>query len=168
MFFEIWNPHLVFLLRELEMDDGRILPLNCWQVAGCQDSSQEPNSEGSGLEVNVVHPQTLIMSKCEKEGFLEAAFMRMSEVEIRGWGRGTCTSTSTLALDDEVYNWKWSKDTVKWQKYSRYFVNISITRPTKLLIYSVTISKWVFRTRFTISFLGLDNRFFIPTETNSV
>lgn len=132
MFFEIWNPHLVFLLTELETDDGRILPLNCWQVACCQDSSREPNSQGSGVKVNVMHPQTsLIIAKCRREGFQEATSTRMSEAEIREWGRYV-SAPCTSMLGDEVYNWKQSKDTVKWQKYWRYFVDISITRFTKI------------------------------------
>lgn len=55
----------------------------------------------------------------------------MSEAEIREWGRyasAPCTST----VGDDVYNWKQSKDTVKWQKYWGHFVNILIIRSTKI------------------------------------
>lgn len=130
LFFEIWNPHLVFLLRKPEMDNGRILPLNHWQVAGCQDSRWEPNSQGSGVEVRVAHPQTsLITANQRREGFQEATSRRMSEAEIGEWGRYVpCPSM----VGDEVCNWKQPKDTVKWQKYWKHFVNILITRSTKI------------------------------------
>lgn len=104
------------------MDDGRILPLNRWQVACCQDSSREPNSQGSGVKVNVMHPQTsLIIAQCRREGFREATSTRLSEAEIKQWGR-YASAPCTSMLGDEVYNWKQFKDTVKWQKYWRYFV----------------------------------------------
>lgn len=114
------------------MDDGKILPLNCWQVAACQNPSQESNSQGPEVEVNVMHPQTsLIIGKYRREGFWEATSMRMSEAEIREWGRYASAPCNSM-VGDEFYNWKQSKNTVKWQKYWRYFVNISITRSTKI------------------------------------
>lgn len=51
-----------------------------------------------------MHPQTsIIIAKYRREGFQEATSTRMSEAEIREWGRyasAPCTST----VGDDVYN----------------------------------------------------------------